>query len=187
LTTCFREGREFEVVTRQGPGDTVILAIHGGRIEPGTTEIAQGVAGADHGLYLFKGIRPRDNGALHLTSSRFDDPRALALVAGAQQVVSIHGCRGDDPFVVVGGRDREGRGRLTRALARAGFDLVQAHARIRGCHRDNICNRGPGGQGVQLEISAGLRKRLLGDLSSPTAKPTALLTGFCHTIREALQ
>jgi phage replication-related protein YjqB (UPF0714/DUF867 family) len=187
LATRFREGSEFEVVTRQGASDAVILAIHGGRIEPGTTEIAEGVAGADHGLYLFKGRRPRANGALHLTSTRFDDPRALTLLAGARRVVSIHGCRGKDPFAVVGGRDREGSWRLTAALTAAGFDLLPAPARVRGCHRHNICNRGLGGRGIQLEISAGLRERLLGDLSFSPAEPTALLTGFCHTIREALQ
>jgi phage replication-related protein YjqB (UPF0714/DUF867 family) len=185
LAARFGEGRDFEVVVRQGTGAAVILAVHGGRIEPGTAEIARGVAGADHGLYLFKGIRPRDNAALHLASTRFDDPRALALVAGAPRVVSIHGCRGEAEFLVIGGRDWEMCARLRAALPAAGFAVKpQAPAPIRGRHRDNICNRGLGGRGIQLEISAGLRRRLLGDLKDP--EPTGLLTDFCHLIREAL-
>jgi phage replication-related protein YjqB (UPF0714/DUF867 family) len=180
LAARFKEGRDFEVITRQGTGDAVILAIHGGRIEPGTAEIASGVAGADHGLYLFKGICPRDNAALHVSSTRFDDPRALALVAGARRVVSIHGCRGEGDFLVIGGRDGEGRSHLMTALPEAGFGIdSQAPPHIRGRHRDNICNRGLGGRGVQVEISLGLRKRILGE-------PRGMLADFCHIIREAL-
>ena len=189
LAVRFREGRDFEVVARRGAGGTVILAVHGGRIEPGTAEIASAVAGSDHGLYLFRGIRPRDNAALHLASTRFDDPRALALVAEARKVISIHGCRGEGDFLVIGGRDGVRRALLKSAMLAAGIHVnPQAPARILGRHRHNICNRGRDGRGVQLEISAGLRRRLLGDLSgAPATKPPALLAGFCHTIREAIR
>ena len=189
LAACYTEGRDFQVVVREGRIDTVILAIHGGRIESGTAEIASLLAGTDCGLYLFKGIRPEGNAALHLPSTRFDDPRVLALVAGARTVVSVHGCRGESEFLLIGGRDQDRRARLSAALPAAGIPVeVQAPDHMRGLHKDNICNLGLTGKGLQLEISAGLRRRLVGSQEGPLLpEPPALLADFSRIIREAIR
>lgn len=41
--------------------DIAILAIHGGKIEPGTTEIAEAVAKNQHSFYTFEGLKPTGN------------------------------------------------------------------------------------------------------------------------------
>lgn len=183
LSTQFKEGRDFDIVTRQGSSDTLIVAIHGGGIEPGTAEIATGVAGEEHALYVFKGIRPQGNTALHLTSSCFDEPRAQAMAAVAGKILSIHGCRGNAAFAMVGGRDEAGRERLKEVLLSAKI-TVEAVSReaLAGHHPDNICNRGRLGKGVQLELSAGLRRWVLGDQNTACAG----LKRFCTIIREAI-
>ena len=184
LAKRFQEGRDFEIVARRSVSGTLIMAIHGGRIEPGTETIARLVAAEDHGLYIFKGSLPEGNAALHLASTHFDEPRALDLVSAALNVLSIHDCRGGAEFVVAGGRDREGRRRLVAALEAAGVTTrTDSHQQIQGRHPDNICNRCPGEMGIQLEISAALRRRLV----DPDGPPGVGLQDFCHLIRKAIQ
>ena len=55
------------------------MAPHGGGIEPGTTEIAEAVAGHEHTFYSFSGVKARGNSVLHITSSRFDEPEGIAI------------------------------------------------------------------------------------------------------------
>jgi phage replication-related protein YjqB (UPF0714/DUF867 family) len=194
LAAQFKEGCDFEIVTRRGNSDTLILAIHGGGIEPGTADIATRVAGEDHALYLFQGIRTKGNAALHLTSTRFDEPRALALAAAAQRILSIHGCRGKAAFALVGGRDREATGRLREALQAENFTIEAAEdGGMGGKHPTNICNRGLCKMGLQLELSAGLRYQLLGPLrangfvtESAELERSCAVKTFCDAIRKAI-
>ena len=52
------DGRDFRVVRIDRPGSTVaILAPHGGRIEAGTSEIAELIAGTEHSLFCFEGLK----------------------------------------------------------------------------------------------------------------------------------
>lgn len=188
LAAQFKAGRDYEIVTRPGKSDTLVLAIHGGGIEPGTADIATLVAAEDHALYLFKGCRSKGNLALHLTSSRFDEPRALALVSDAQKILAIHGCRGNAAFAVLGGLDKAGIDHLRKALQDVGFSVrLPRQGALAGRHPTNICNRGSLKMGIQLELSAGLRDRLLGRLRSNGPVPaSAELARFCDTIREAI-
>ena len=59
LNTNEKEGRDFQVVIRRGDPRVAVLAIHGGGIEPGTLDLADGVAGDDYTLYCFKGAKPK--------------------------------------------------------------------------------------------------------------------------------
>ena len=72
-------------------------------------------------------------------------------------VVAVHGCAGAHRAIYVGGLDRDLRERLIAALRRAGFRAERANGDQAGCYASNICNRGSAGQGVQLEITRGLR------------------------------
>ena len=83
----------------------IAIAPHGGKIEVLTSEIARRIAGSDFSYYSFTGAKPDHNRDLHITSHRFDEPTAVALVAKHQWVVAIHGCRGDTPRVLLGGLD----------------------------------------------------------------------------------
>jgi phage replication-related protein YjqB (UPF0714/DUF867 family) len=136
--------------------NTLIIAPHGGDIEVGTSELASSVAGDDHNLYCFEGLKTRRFRDLHVTSHRFDDPVALDFAARAAIVVAIHGCKGDRS-IYVGGRDAELVALLTARLVEAGFPAQSDHHDFPAIHPDNICNRGSRGTGVQLELTRDLR------------------------------
>jgi phage replication-related protein YjqB (UPF0714/DUF867 family) len=170
-----REGWDYRRVVEGRGGEIAIVAPHGGGIEPGTSEIARGlagreiaralagreiareVAGREFGLYCFEGLRPEGNDKLHIASHRFDEPRGVRLVARARVVVAVHGCAGARQAIYVGGLDRHLRERLIAVLRQAGFEAERATGDLAGCYASNICNRGRSGRGVQLEITGGLR------------------------------
>src|SRR5215469_11221385 len=153
------EGADFNVRVRRRPESSVaILAPHGGAIEAGTSEIACAVAGSEFNLYLFEGIRESGNyPALHLTSHRFDEPRCLALLSACDHVITIHGCRGEIPRVLLGGLDEELKEMIREAIVAVGIETCLVGHRFRAVHPRNICNRGRRGAGVQIEMTSALR------------------------------
>ena len=159
LARAQRRGVDYEIVVERRPASTVaILAPHGGAIENGTSEIARAIAGDEFNLYLLEGLRSSGNyRALHLTSHRFDEPECLALIANCTVVLALHGCGGQDPRVLLGGRDTALRDRLARAMADAGLDAAVDGHRFPAMQPTNICNRGATGRGVQIELTNPLR------------------------------
>jgi phage replication-related protein YjqB (UPF0714/DUF867 family) len=127
-------------------------------------EIADRVAGEEHAFYCFEGIKPKGNAMLHITSEHFDEPRGLDVLRAVDVVLAIHGCKGEDNTVLVGGLNVYLRQAVYKALVRAGFRGAESVSpMLRGESPRNMCNRGRACAGVQLEISLGLRKRMLGD------------------------
>jgi phage replication-related protein YjqB (UPF0714/DUF867 family) len=167
----------------------VIIAPHGGEIEPGTSEIATRIASDDLGIYLFEGIKTKGNGRLHLTSTRFDEPECLMLIRTYRSVLTVHGCRSRSPAeeaVYLGGLHAEFRHLLTRHLEKNGFHVLDDN-QTKGISPANICNKGTLGAGVQLEISEGLRRRMFRSFSSCEGKvPLSTLDEFVHAIRSAI-
>lgn len=155
-----RRGIDYEICAVERPASSVaVLAPHGGAIEDGTSEIATAIAGEDFNLYLLEGRRPSLNyRALHLTSHRFDEPECLRLLARCSRVVAVHGCDGDDPVVLLGGRDASLRDLLAAALRDDGIEAATDGHRFPATHPGNICNRGVAGRGVQLELPHRLRR-----------------------------
>ncbi len=174
---------------RLGTSGIAILAIHGGEIEPGTSRIAEAIAGANHSFYSFEGIKNRDNRVLHITSNRFDEPTALEIVSHANIIISIHGSAIMDPIVHLGGLDVEARDRIRHELQRAGFRaILSTGRRFQGTDHKNICNLGDRGMGVQIEISRGLRATMFGDLTQEDRHHrTAVFTRFTAAVRRAIQ
>lgn len=161
---------------------TLIIAPHGGKIEPGTSEIAKAIASDCFRLYLFEGCKKYNNMDLHITSTRFDEPRASDIVARSDYVVAIHGCVGSEGKVYIGGLDRELGSFIGEHVRNAGFDTgIHTRADLQGTSSRNICNRGRRGRGVQLEISRSLRN----DLRGPNGREQ--LTEFGVAIRGAIQ
>lgn len=160
LSRAQREGRDFRIEVHARPDSSVaIVAPHGGGIEDGTSELARAAAGADLNLYLFEGCRPAYNyRALHLTSHRFDEPRCLELIARCERVVTIHGCDGEDPVILLGGLDVVLARDLAAALASAHFEVATEGHRFPATNPANICNRGASGRGVQVEVPHRLRR-----------------------------
>lgn len=186
LAAVEREGVDFHIRERSGRSGIAVIAIHGGGIEPGTTEIADAVAGDRHAFYTFSGLKPSRNFDLHITSRRFDEPRGEALVAQSTTVLSIHGCGDDVPMIYVGGQNLDRRRRVEAALEEAGFKVRKA-VRFPGLSPMNICNRCRSGEGVQLEFCAGLRRMLFENLTRPDRKnPTPLFNRLVEALRIAL-
>lgn len=164
------EGVDYRVVAHERAKDRLVMAPHGGWIEPATSEIATAIAGGEWSLFSFEGLRlGRPHKELHVTSEHYDAPQALAMVAMAQRVVAVHGRKdlqddGDDGVTTwVGGRD-SGRARaVVAALERTDFAAIIAAHRLTGRAETNICNRGLTGRGVQLEVPKSLRERLVAD------------------------
>lgn len=155
-------GRAYCIEWRRGSSSLVVMAIHGGGIEPGTTEIAAAAAGRMHGFYSFTGIKPGGNRTLHLSSRLFDEPIGVRAAASAETVATVHGCRGQEAAVYLGGRDETLKKTVKAALQGAGF-IVSECGRFPGISVQNICNRGRSGMGIQLELSRGLRSSFFVD------------------------
>ena len=181
-----KAGVDYQIRERNGESGILLMAPHGGGIEPGTTEIADAVAGKEHAFYTFSGIRKKRNRLLHVTSRLFDEPRALDMVRRVAAIVAIHGCRQAAPVVYTGGRYKQLRRHIDGALTDAGFSVGQ-HPKLPGLHPTNICNRGRCGMGVQLEISAGLRHEIFGDPKPGQKLPkTVVFSAFVVAVRAAL-
>ncbi|MDV5148060.1 poly-gamma-glutamate hydrolase family protein [Streptomyces sp. SBC-4] len=142
---------------RSAPPKTAIMAVHGGQIERGTSELCLAIAGynpADvkstlateggfHDYWMFEGMRSENNRALHVSSVNCDDHVAVGIAASHLNVLSLHGCQysqlnmpekaiwpstADPKLVVVGGLNAVFRAALVKELNQAGFRAVDAFA-----------------------------------------------------------
>jgi phage replication-related protein YjqB (UPF0714/DUF867 family) len=165
--SCFAELKNHETQNKDykisisdvGSGITII-APHGGKIEPGTSDIAKKIARERFNYYCFEGVKTENNRCLHITSHNFDEPTAVKIISGSQTVVAIHACTGNERFVYLGGLDKGLQAVIAKELESRGIIAPQGHGKFKGLNPDNICNRGANKKGVQLEITRGLRDDL---------------------------
>jgi phage replication-related protein YjqB (UPF0714/DUF867 family) len=151
----------YRIIVRDNNCPTAIIAPHGGKIEPGTSQIAIAIAGDALSLYCFEGCKAANNSNLHITSTNFDEPRAIQIVSNCDYVLAIHGCAGDEGTIYLGGRDKILRDAIGEVLRSAGFNIgVHTNPALQGISPHNICNRGRRNCGVQLEVSRNLRDEL---------------------------
>lgn len=149
---------DYRISYYNGPSSTAVIAIHGGQIEKGTSDMAKEVAkitGSD--WYTFEGIKTKNNGVLHITSSHFDEPICKSLVAKSNKTLSIHGFKSSTKITYVGGRDKQLAAKVKASLQKAGFKVGNGPAHLNGDGKYNICNRNAIGKGVQMEISTAQR------------------------------
>lgn len=183
-----KEGVDYRIQYEDRGSRVLILGPHAGAIEPGTSEIVKAVASEDLSFYIFEGIKPRGNRALHLTSTVFDDPKALELLKACDKTIAIHGEGGDAEIVYIGGGDEEMRPHVSRCLKEAGF-ATGTHGRrgLQGTSPDNICNRCRTGAGLQLELSRGLRKRFFRSLGRDGRRDTSeMFDDFVRAMRAGI-
>ena len=141
--------------------NVIITAIHGGAIEPATTELAELTAekgGFDY--FTFKAIRTKGNAELHVTSRHYDEPKLMKMIANNQYAIAIHGCKGEDEIVYMGGKDEQLMDEMTAEFEKLGIIVRQAPSHMSGAHDDNIVNCCKTEKGVQLELTSGIRKKL---------------------------
>jgi phage replication-related protein YjqB (UPF0714/DUF867 family) len=165
-------GRDFRVAF----GDTkidlcLLIAPHGGGIEPGSSEIMRAVAEVGGwAWYEFAGFLRQGNKALHITSTDFDEPTLRSMLPQAGFIVAFHGAsESRETIVYVGGKWKLGRQTVTESInATSGEHGIQAvdavdsavAAHLRGVDDSNITNLGKRAEGVQLEFSRGARNLL---------------------------
>lgn len=183
-----QEGADYRIRWRSGSSGIAVLSIHGGEIEPGTTRIANAIAGWEHSFYAFEGIKSAGNLGLHITSTQFDEPKAMEMVCRSDIILSIHGSAETESLVHMGGLDEALKGRIIAELRSAGFAVLESEdLSYGGTDRKNICNLCGRGMGVQLEISRGLRETMFRDLSPEGRRhPTAAFGRFVDAVRKAI-
>ncbi|WP_170840006.1 poly-gamma-glutamate hydrolase family protein [Lihuaxuella thermophila] len=181
-------GEDYDITTQSRSNDVIILGIHGGRIETGTSEIVKAVAQDDHSYYLFEAnifVDSNQDGRndLHVTSTHFDEPTAIKMTAQKNKVVSIHGAAGSsEKIVYMGGLNTHMKNIISDKLSQAGFRVEPAPPELAGTSPNNICNKGRTLKGVQLEITRGLRDVLRAD----TEEGRAQLAKFAGAIRAGI-
>ena len=166
-------GRDFCVTFGDSKIDLCLLiAPHGGGIEPGSSEIMRAVKEVgDWAWYEFAGfLRKGNKEALHITSTDFDEPTLKSMLPQAGFVVTFHGAeQSREPLVYVGGKWKLGRQIVTESVNAAfgehgirAADAIDSAApvHLRGLDDSNITNRGKRTEGVQLEFSRAARNLL---------------------------
>ncbi len=176
-------GRDFRVAFGDSKIDLCLLiAPHGGGIEPGSSEIMRAVAEfGGWAWYEFAGFLSQGNKeALHITSTDFDEPTLTSMLPQAGFVIAFHGAsESGEPLVYVGGKWKLGRQTFTESIntafgehgiraADAIDNAVPAH--LRGLDDGNVTNCGKRREGVQLEFSRAARDLLFPPDSSREAR-----------------
>ena len=152
------ENTDYEIKTTVTDSDVIVIAIHGGKIEKGTTELASALSSHNnYNYYSFIGKKPRGNLTLHITSVKFDEPTALEMVSKSKTTLSIHGCSGLEEFTYIGGLDTELGNKIKESLLKYDFTVLDSPKKLGGVSPKNIVNKNMSSKGVQIEISKGLR------------------------------
>ena len=155
------EGVDYSIsFVARGNGSLLIAAPHAGVIEVGTSSISELIAGDDHSLYQFESHKVVDENyiSLHITSHIFDEPTCIRAVECHDIVVTIHGCNNSEEIVFLGGMHQILIDKIAEGITNIGVDVRTENHRFPGKHRNNICNRGRSGMGVQIELSEPLRE-----------------------------
>ena len=195
LATHEVEGTDYRVRQRTVAGSAMLhLSIHGGGIEPGSAECADYCATQQgRNFYAFEGIKSSGNSTLHITSTHFDEPRALAAQAQAAYTISWHGAAGSLPLVYMGGADTALRTRISTALSAAGFAIGLTPTELDGDDPASINQKNRRLAGVQIEMTLALRQSFFPDgdtgrtnRDDPGARTQAFFN-FCGAVLSALR
>lgn len=153
------ENEDWKIIIRNRNSNVSILAIHGGGIEPATTELASMIADeGEYNYFTFEGIRSKGNQELHVTSTHYDNEDAMNLVTESNQVIAIHGCEGEEKIAYVGGKDERLKSSIIEQLNNIGIKAKEATSHISGQQDNNIVNCTVSGMGIQIELTTSLRK-----------------------------
>jgi phage replication-related protein YjqB (UPF0714/DUF867 family) len=126
----------------------------------------------------FRGTKDSGNLDLHVSSIRYEDDHLTEMLQFAQVVCSVHGCKGNDLGIYLGGLDKELIQTTKENLERHFDFLKNPQSHLRGVHKNNICNRGISKKGLQLELTLGFRKYLM-------QNPEQMFL-FCSAVSKAL-
>lgn len=165
-------GVDYEIITKKNNSNILVMSFHGGFIEPGTTELGDAVTSDKYDFYTFKALKNDEtdgpsatSSLLHLTSAHFDEPKLMSLVSVADFCLGLHGFGGNEADFCVGGGNSDQRKFLVQKFTKAFPDLKTCELccdPFNGVSAKNPINKCKL-QGVQVEMSPKVRKKLLAD------------------------
>ncbi|GAK13596.1 poly-gamma-glutamate hydrolase family protein [Geomicrobium sp. JCM 19039] len=167
----------------------MIIAPHGGGIEPGTSELTRLLAErTGMGFYIFEGRQRSGNADMHITSTHFDEPTCVHVVGESTTTLAIHGYLGkpEQRETIIGGRDEQLKRETLCALQTAGFTarIAEQGTLFSGQSPRNIVNMNRCLKGVQLEISLAQRMMFFHNFTLPHRMESR--TGECLSYVTAL-
>ncbi len=181
------QGKDWDKYHTDRESAVLVVAPHGGTIEPHTDLIAKAIAKDDFSLFVFRGLRRNssDRKWLHVTSGNYEEEDLTHLQKKVMVALSVHGAANKDGYkektTFMGGGDTLLRDLIWARLEAHGFDAFLAPAGLDGSYKGNFVNKSGPEQnipGVQLEISRGERDAL--------ADTPARLERYASAIREVL-
>ena len=191
--------------------DVVVLSPHGGKIELKTSNIAEDIANLyNWNLYDFTahGTSSCLDGLsnykrLHITSTHFDEPQALALVSSHPKSVSIHGYGNSRGYssgtICVGGKNTAQVSAFidyieTNKNSFTGYELQAVNATqarsgdicegLKGTSSSNIVNKNSNGMGLQLELNKVMRKDLVKSSSTYDELRNVVYGAISHAMNQ---
>ncbi|MCM0605597.1 MAG: poly-gamma-glutamate hydrolase family protein [Xanthomonadaceae bacterium] len=176
LKANHKEGKDFKIIfkdrLKKDKTRTLVMAMHGCKVEQGTTELSEAIAGEKYSYYSFCGLKEEKkypelllDPLLHITSAHFDEPKLMEMVNKCDRCLSIHGFSNDGVDFCIGGRNDVRRAELLKSLLRDFPEFkscelcCKPYLGISKKNPVNLCKT----PGVQIEMSARVRKKILED------------------------
>src|SRR5690625_1019346 len=186
------ENEDYTINSKDTGSDTLLIAIHGGGLEPGTTELVEYIAKENnYSYYTFNGIKKSGNRKMHITSTDYDEPLALELVNKSSITLSFHGYdESNKKHTYVGGLDKVLVKKVIDQLNEANFSASIAEDKLKGSKKDNIVKQNKKNKGVHRELSTAQREGFVknNDLSIENRKnKQAAFYDYTEAIEKALE
>lgn len=164
------EGIDYLILLKGDPSPILVTAFHGGYIEPGTSELGRAITNEQFDFYSFDALKPGQmdersltSSTLHITSTRFDEPKLMSLIQKKDFCLGLHGFGGYEGDFCVGGGNEQERKKLVETLNKNFPDLISCELccpPLNGTSARNPINRCHK-KGVQVEISPTVRSKIL--------------------------
>lgn len=191
LMAKLSENKDFVIHSRNRGSKVTVISPHGGYIEPGTSAIAEAVAGRTFNFFDFQGLQVERPWELHVTSTRFRHPALMPLLSRSSHAISIHGMGDVDRWNIwAGGLNTSMKDSVVTSLRKAGFSVVTDTPKYRGEDPRNIVNLASE-MGVQLELPSDLIDAMFAKgvtFPGPGVKPktTKVFKRFVKAVRSAV-
>jgi phage replication-related protein YjqB (UPF0714/DUF867 family) len=164
------EGVDYLVSHKGNLSPILVTAFHGGHIEPGTSELGRAITNKQFDFYSFDALKPGQmnersltSSTLHITSTRFDEPKLMSLIPKKDFCLGLHGFGGYEGDFCVGGGNEQERKKLVEALNKNFPELISCELccpPLNGTSAKNPINRCQK-KGVQVEMSPAVRSKIL--------------------------
>lgn len=160
-------GIDYDIKNRYGVGDYLVyIAIHGGAMEPPTSQLAVYCADATGAYYSFEALSDLTASTLALPATTFDEPFSQVNVGNSTRAISFRGVedqRESEEVAYLSGLDDVLVALVGQELTAAGFVVDTPPLRFEGSDPRNIVNKTRLHAGVQIDLTRSLRKSFYAD------------------------